>query len=110
MSIGLLVDFLMHVLLRYYESPMEGREAKVKDTLKTMGSSILVGAISTFLGVIPLAFSSSSVFSTVFVAFIGLVTLGAGHGLILIPVLLSIIGPNVCIRPDLKEKHVKGEE
>ena len=99
MSIGLLVDFLMHVLLRYYESDADGRKAKVKDTMKTMGSSILIGGISTFLGVIPLAFSTSTIFTTIFVTFIGLVTLGASHGLILLPVVLSLLGPNVCILP-----------
>ena len=98
LSIGLLVDFLMHILLRFYESAGETRHAKVKDTLKTMGSSILIGGISTFLGVIPLAFSTSQIFNTIFVTFIGLVTLGAGHGLILLPVLLSMLGPKVCIR------------
>jgi hypothetical protein len=35
---------------------------------------------------------------TVFVAFVGLVTLGAGHGLILLPVLLSMFGTEECIR------------
>ena len=98
MSIGLLVDFLMHILLRFYESPGKTRHAKVKDTLKTMGSSILIGGISTFLGAMPLALSTSEIFSTIFVTFIGLVTLGAGHGLILLPVLLSMLGPEVCIR------------
>lgn len=93
MSIGLFVDFLMHVLLRYYESHEESREAKVKDTMKTMGSSILVGGISTFFGVLPLALSSSNIFGTLFVAFIALVTLGAGHGLILLPLILSVVGP-----------------
>merc|ERR1712150_410846 len=31
------------------------------------------------------AFSQSEIFSTIFVSFLGLVTLGAGHGLILLP-------------------------
>lgn len=113
MSIGLLVDFLMHVLLRYYESTKTGREAKVKDTLRTMGTSILVGGISTFLGVLPLAFSTSNIFNTIFVSFVGLVTLGAGHGLILLPVILSILGPKDSIKPNPIKKDVElggGEE
>jgi len=98
MSIGLLVDFLLHVLLRYYECSAGDRDTKVKETLRTMGSSILVGALSTFLGVMPLAFSTSSVFNAIFTCFLALVTLGAAHGLILLPVLLSIFGPKVSTR------------
>jgi len=92
MSIGLLVDFVMHVLLRYYECPGNRRE-KVVEMLRTMGSSILIGGVSTFLGTLPLAFSTSTIFYTIFIAFVGLVTLGIGHGLILLPVLLSLFGP-----------------
>lgn len=96
-SIGLLVDFLMHIILRYYESTEATREDKVKDTLRTMGASILVGGLSTCLGVIPLAFASSTILKTVFISFIAMVTLGVGHGLILLPVLLSCFGPTVSI-------------
>jgi len=92
MSIGLLVDFVMHTLLRYYESP-GNREEKVLDMLSTMGASILTGAVSTFLGTAALAFSSSKLFFTIFVAFVGMVILGSAHGLILLPVLLSMFGP-----------------
>ena len=92
MSIGLLVDFVVHVLLRYFES--EGnRTERTKEMLRTMGSSVMLGGISTFLGVLPLAFSSSTIFFTIFVTFLGLVTLGISHGLILLPVLLSMFGP-----------------
>ena len=45
MSIGLMVDFIMHILLRYYESKQVIREEKVKDTLQVMGTSILIGVI-----------------------------------------------------------------
>jgi len=91
-SIGLLIDFLVHTLLRYFE--IEGdREKRTKEMLRTMGSSVFVGGISTFLGVVPLAFSTSNTFMTIFVAFIALVVLGIGHGLIFLPVLLSMFGP-----------------
>ena len=65
LAIGLLVDFLMHILLRYYESNGTTRHEKVKETLETMGASILLGAFTTFLGVIPLAFSTTLIFRMV---------------------------------------------
>jgi predicted RND superfamily exporter protein len=92
MSIGLLVDYVIHILFRYYESA-GNRKEKTVEMLRTMGSSILMGGISTFLGTLPLAFCTSDIFSTVFFGFMGLVTLGCGHGLILMPVILSTIGP-----------------
>ena len=52
----------------------------------------MIGAISTLLGTLPLAWSSSEILVTVFTTFVGLVTLGAGHGLILLPVILSLVG------------------
>jgi Niemann-Pick C1 protein len=106
MSIGLMVDFLLHVLLRYYESP-GNRKEKTLHTLETMGASVLVGGISTFLGTLPLAFSSSTIFYTVFVAFIGLVTLGCGHGLILLPIILSNFGPEDQIEPSKVSKTLE---
>ena len=92
MSIGLLVDFVMHILLRYYESN-SNRVEKTVDTLRTMGSSIFLGGITSLLGTVVLAFSSSSIFFSVFVVFFGLVVLGVLHGLIFLPVVLSTFGP-----------------
>lgn len=92
MSIGLIVDYLMHMLFRFYEIPGNRRE-KTVSMLRQMGGSILLGGATTWLGTIPLMFSSSDVFKTVYVTFLGVVVLGVGHGLLLLPVLLSLIGP-----------------
>lgn len=61
--------------------------------LRSMGSSILLGGTTTFLGMMLLVFSSSAAFVTMFVIFTGIVVLGVSHGLILLPVLLDTIGP-----------------
>jgi Patched family len=93
MAIGLLVDFLVHILLRWYETDGTTRTEKLADTLQTMGASIFIGGATTFLGVVPLVLSSTHIFMTVFWAFLAIVVLGFTHGLILLPAVLSVIGP-----------------
>jgi Patched family len=65
-----------------------------------MGSSILLGGLSTFLGVLPLAFGTSTVMQTVFKCLCSMVVLGLTHGLIVLPVLLSFVGPILHIRAE----------
>ena len=58
----------------------------------------MVGGLSTFLAVIPLAFSTSAIIGTVFTAFFSMVTLGVAHGLVFLPVVLSLVGPTMTPR------------
>ena len=96
-----MVDFVIHVILRYVETKgSSSRTQKTQETLETIGSSVLVGGFSTLVGVFPLAFSSSEIFFTTFVIFFGLVLLGLLHGLVLLPVLLSMFGPLDSIHED----------
>ena len=93
MSIGLMVDFVMHVTLRYVETKSRtSRTEKTKDTLETIGASVFIGGLSTLIGVLPLALTTSEIFWTTFIIFFGLVLLGLLHGLVLLPVLLSMLG------------------
>lgn len=80
-------------MLRYYESTKKTREEKVIDTLETMGASILVGGLSTALGVLPLSLSTSNIMGTVFICFFAMIALGVTYGLVFLPVILSICGP-----------------
>jgi Patched family len=54
---------------------------------------VLVGGLSTFLGVVPLIFSQSDLMKALFYGFWGMVLLGLSHGIILLPVILSCVGP-----------------
>lgn len=81
-AIGLLVDYVMHVVLRYYETPeTASRDAKVKDVLRTMGASVMLGGISTFLGIVPLMFSASDIIFTFVITFTGVVIIGKYNSL-----------------------------
>ena len=94
MSIGLVVDYNMHVVHTFLDTSGINKNERVKKVMNTMGKSVLLGGLSTLLGVLPLAFSQSEVFRTFFFTYLGIVVVfGATHGLILTPVLLSIIGP-----------------
>ncbi|CAB9521722.1 Pick C1-like protein 1 [Seminavis robusta] len=94
-SIGLIVDFLLHIMLRYVESSSASRDDRVKETLETMGSSILLGGASTLLGISMLGFGTSTIMRAVFISLCSMVLLAVAHGLILLPVLLSLVGPVV---------------
>jgi len=94
MSIGLMVDYVIHIVFNYFETTQyANRKFKVKHVMETMGASILIGGSSTMLGVIPLAFSTSQIFLTIFAVFFSFVSFALLHGLALMPIILSICGP-----------------
>lgn len=93
MSIGLVADYCLHVMHAYLHVDSTTRTGRAKLAVENVGGSVLLGGMSTFLGVLALAFSSGKIFSDFFVLFSSMAALGVSHGLILLPVVLSYIGP-----------------
>lgn len=92
LAIGLAVDYSAHVG-HTFMLETGSRDERVIKALGSIGAAVLNGATSTILAVLLLAASQSYVFRVVFKQFFLTIIIGAAHGLVLLPVLLSLIGP-----------------
>jgi len=93
LAVGLSVDYSAHVG-HCFMVKSGSKNERVTEALADIGASVLNGAISTFLAVAVLLASTSYVFKTLSIQFALTVSLGVIHGLIFLPVILSILGPN----------------
>lgn len=91
MAVGLAVDYTLHFCHAFLATPGSDPIDRVKYTLRTMGSSILKGGGTTLVGTFPMAFSMSTIFRTFFALLLSTIVYGLAVGLVLIPVVLSII-------------------
>lgn len=89
--IGLSVDYSAHVMHAYL-NPTGKYENAVLDAIAEVGLAVLLGALSTFLAVFPLAFCQSAMFVIFFKTFFGTIVAGILYSLILLPIILSLIG------------------
>ena len=92
LAIGLAVDYSAHVA-HAFMSAGGTRDERMVTALTEMGADVCHGAISTFLAVLVLAFSKSYIFRMFFKQFFGICLFGMTHGLMLLPVVLSLVGP-----------------
>ena len=58
-----------------------------------MGSSVIHGGVSTFLAIIVLGLAKSYIFVVFFKLWFGIIVFGMANGFILLPIILSYIGP-----------------
>ena len=93
LAVGLSIDYSCHVGHCFMVKGGKDKNDRATQSLADMGAAVFNGALSTFLAVVILFFSKSYVFRTLATQFALTVVIGAGHGLILLPVLLSLFGP-----------------
>ncbi|XP_065559917.1 patched domain-containing protein 3-like [Artemia franciscana] len=96
MCIGFSVDFSAHISYAFMSANVETSAERVQECLHSLGLPIVQGAFSTILGVIALTFAPSYIFVTFFKTILLVISFGFLHGLFLLPVLLSLFGPDSC--------------
>ncbi|XP_038057176.1 patched domain-containing protein 3-like [Patiria miniata] len=91
--IGFSVDFSAHISYAYISVNTNSRRDSVIHALYSLGMPIVQGALSTILGLFVLYFSDSHIFRTFFKTMFLVISLGALHGLLFIPVGLMLAIP-----------------
>eukprot|EP00922_Rhytidocystis_sp_ex-Travisia-forbesii_P026133 GHVS01038290.1.p1 GENE.GHVS01038290.1~~GHVS01038290.1.p1 ORF type:complete len:747 (+),score=129.63 GHVS01038290.1:29-2269(+) len=94
MSIGFSVDYTLHVVHTFTDCVGPTRRNRMIETMILMGVAVTNGCVSTFLGILPLCWRLDEYMHQLFFKMVALILLfGISHGLLLLPVLLSIFGP-----------------
>uniref|UniRef100_A0A674CXJ0 Patched 2 n=1 Tax=Salmo trutta TaxID=8032 RepID=A0A674CXJ0_SALTR len=98
-SVGIGVEFTVHIALAFLTA-VGNRNRRSAVALEHMFAPVIDGAISTLLGVLMLAGSEFDFILRYFFAVLAILTvLGILNGLVLLPVLLSLMGPPPEVTP-----------
>ncbi|KOC68201.1 Patched domain-containing protein 3, partial [Habropoda laboriosa] len=99
---GLAVDYAAHMGLEFLRTKGSKNERAIA-TLSIIGPAVFNGGLSTFLAFVLLGSSEAYLFSTFFKLFTCVVIFGLFHGLLFLPVILSILGPEQGVGKEKKE-------
>lgn len=101
---GLAVDYAAHIGLEFIRSSGSKQE-RALTTLNVIGPAVLNGGLSTFFAFVLLGFSQAYVFMTFFRLFTSVVLFGLFHGLLFLPVILSLAGPGERRQASMKKNQ-----
>ncbi|KAK6590898.1 F55F8.1 [Cryptosporidium xiaoi] len=92
LSMGFAVDYSTLMTHTFSHCYGETRNHRMIESLGLMGAPVCHGAMSTFLGIVVLSGSSSYIFTVFFKMMVMVVGFGIFHGVVVLPILLSIVG------------------
>jgi predicted RND superfamily exporter protein len=90
MSVGLSVDYCVHIGHAFTHSRGDTPNDRLVEAVKMMGTSVMKGGLTTFLGTVVLSGASSDAFRVFFKMLFSTVTLGVFHGIVCLPIFLAV--------------------
>eukprot|EP01054_Gregarina_sp_Poly1_P010083 Gregarina_sp_Poly_1__10082@NODE_681_length_6806_cov_40_998219_g514_i0_p1_GENE_NODE_681_length_6806_cov_40_998219_g514_i0NODE_681_length_6806_cov_40_998219_g514_i0_p1_ORF_typecomplete_len1300_score182_06Patched/PF02460_18/4e108Sterolsensing/PF12349_8/7_5e23Sterolsensing/PF12349_8/2_3e03Sterolsensing/PF12349_8/4_1e03Sterolsensing/PF12349_8/4_3e02MMPL/PF03176_15/3_1e05MMPL/PF03176_15/1_1e11ACR_tran/PF00873_19/2e06VIT1/PF01988_19/1_8e04VIT1/PF01988_19/0_32_NODE_681_length_6806_cov_40_998219_g514_i01 len=91
-SIGFSIDYSAHICHTFTHCLGRTRNLRAAECVVLMGTPVFHGAASTIVGILVLGYSQSFIFRLFFKMMILVLSFGILHGLVLLPVLLSLFG------------------
>jgi len=104
--VGLAVDYSAHIA-HVFNISTGSAEERALAALTRIGPSVFQAIFSTLLAVLVIGFSKSFIFQVFFKVLFLVTTIAGAHGIILLPVLLSVIGGDNLEDMSKKEKYVE---
>ncbi|XP_065087008.1 NPC intracellular cholesterol transporter 1-like [Ochlerotatus camptorhynchus] len=93
LAVGLCVDYAAHIGHTFLTISNGNRNQRSLETVLHIGAAVLYGGGSTILSLSMLSGSQAYTYRTFFKIFLLVILLGLFHGLVLLPVILSLVGP-----------------
>ncbi|XP_072025841.1 patched domain-containing protein 3-like [Amphiura filiformis] len=112
LALGFSVDYSAHITYAFVSSSAKTRRQRSIFALYSLGAPTLQGATSTILAVSVLSGSFSYIYRTFFSTMVLVVSIGATHGLVFLPVFLMLFVPikNPCQKQDKKANAYDQEQ
>ncbi|CAD7700500.1 unnamed protein product [Ostreobium quekettii] len=93
LAVGIAVDYSAHVAYAFLARKTGTNTERAAAALDDIGGDVLAGGVTTFLAVVALYFAEHYIMDVFFNMMTVIVLLGLWHGLVVLPVVLSFIGP-----------------
>jgi predicted RND superfamily exporter protein len=92
-GLGLAIDYSVHIAHAFNTSVGKSNDERVKKTIVEMGPAVFNGGFSTFLAFAVFVFAESFAFKVFLKIFFLISVFGLYHGLVFLPVILSLVDP-----------------